>query len=148
MKTWLSILALLVLLVSLAGAVGETDGNKYDSAYKKAKIKNRARLQAEDGEKFGGNMYIYVDDEAMDDAIEKSKGDNQFSIASPTLKDGVKVKELNIYVESRKDKKIELDKMVGEEGKAEIGHVHVEEGADVKAVKSIIELKSLEVKNK
>ena len=56
-----------ILLVGYVSAVGESDGDKADSAYKKAKIKNRAKVQSKRGVgDIGGKKYVYMDEDDLD----------------------------------------------------------------------------------
>ena len=139
-KAW-CILVCLLLTAAMVWAVGETDGNKYDSAYKKAKIKSRARLQAEKkADEIAGTKYVFVDDDEIDEEIEKQKGQGQFEIGTVKLNKEQNVRQLQVYMKGDTQKEIKLNKEVGEKGKVEIGTAKVEEGAKLKKVKSIIEL--------
>ena len=129
----------IVLVVSLA-AFAE-DGDNAASAYKKAKIKNRARLQAQRGtDSIGDKQYIYADDTEVDDAIKKQDGTGQFSIGSTTLEKGTRLKEVNILVEGRGKKKIVVDTKGKKQASVNIGHVTEQKGSSVKKVRSIIEM--------
>lgn len=149
MKNKIQTVILSLMMVSCSVlAVGESDGDKANSAYKRAKIKNRARLQAKRGvETIGGKKYVYVDDKGVDDAIKLQGLTNKFSLGSIDLKKGSRIKEVNILVEGRGKKKIEVDSKGKEPATVDIGHVKVGKGASVKRIKSIIEME-VEVDNK
>lgn len=139
-KIQLIILSLMIVSCS-ALAVGESGGDKANSAYKKAKIKNRARLQTKRGvESIGNKQYVYVDDKAVDLAIQLQNLTNKFSLGSVTMKKNSKIKEVSIYVDSKGKKKIKVDSKGKEPATVDIGHVKVEKGANVKRIKSIIEM--------
>lgn len=135
-----SILMIFILSAGLP-ALAQDDGDNAGSAYKKSKIKNRARLQAKRGtDSIGNKQYIYADDSAVDEALEEQDGLGEFSIGSITLKKGSKIKEVNILVEGRGKKKINLDTKGKEPAVVNIGHVTEEKGSRVKRVRSIIEM--------
>lgn len=138
MKT---VIILLALIISGTTAFAQTDGDKANSAYKKAKIKNRAHLQAERGtDSIGNKQYIYAADGDVDEAIRLQKGTNQFSIGSINLERGTQIKEVNILVEGRGKKDIEVESTGNEPAEVNIGHVTVDKGVQVKKVTSIIEM--------
>jgi len=142
------LLAVNLLIAIVWPAFAEDDGNNPASEYKKAKIKNRAALQAKRGlDDIEGKKYIYADDKQVDAAIAEQKGSSKFSIASVELKKGTHLKEINILVKGDGKKKIEVQKDGLKPAEVNIGHVTEEKGASVKKVKSIIEME-VEVKSK
>ncbi len=137
------------LLLVFAGSVfAQEEGDNAASAYKKAKIKNRAALQAKrEIDDIAGKKYIYADDKEIDAAIADQKGKSKFAIGSVELKKGTHLKEVNILVKGKGKKKIEVQKNGLKPTEVNIAHVTEEKGSSVKKVKSIIEME-VEVKSK
>ena len=134
----------LILMLMMGGTLmglAQSDGDKMNSAYKKSKIKNRARLQSKRGvDSIGDKQYIYADDAAVNEALELQGGSDEFSIGSVSLESGTRLREVNILVEGRGKKEIHVDQTGTEPAVVNVGHVNVEKGASVKKVRSIIEM--------
>lgn len=141
MKISLKVLFWLLITASGSLVFAESDGDKANSKYKKSKIKNRARLQTKRGtDSIGDKQYIYAGDDEINDALKNQKGTNEFSLGSTSLKKGTHLREVNILVEGRGKKEIEVDSKGKDPATVNIGHVEVGKGSSVRKVKSIIEM--------
>ena len=113
-----------------------------NDTYVRKLVKNRACKQAKEGvSEHQRKIYIYADDKDIKKAMKNSENSKEINIASPHIKNKPSVREVNIYVESKKPIKIKGVKNFS------IGSPTIEGRNNIKKINIDVELnKKVEIK--
>ena len=143
---YIALLCLAMLLVHVNCYAGGAES--INKSYKRKITKSRAKaLMDQGGKTKSGKLYVYKDDDDIEEELRNNKGKRKgpINIGTVSINGRDRIKEVNVVIDTKKD--IKVDTGYGRDKKVNIGTVRVHEGAKVpKSANILIKARSIQIK--